>query len=96
MKVQFLGGYRGWATEEVYFANGEETEVTPYIAEYLEKVGFAKVVDKKRQTPNATPKAVELATEGGIPLDEIEGTGADGRVLVEDIRAYIDARYTTT
>ena len=40
---------------------------------------------------NATDAAVELAAEHGVILADIEGTGEDGRVLVGDVRRYIEA-----
>lgn len=35
---------------------------------------------------NATEKAVELAKENGINLQNLEGSGIDGRITVEDVR----------
>ncbi len=44
--------------------------------------------------PNASVRAIELAGEAGIDLSEIEGSGADGKVTVPDVRAAIDAQVT--
>jgi pyruvate/2-oxoglutarate dehydrogenase complex dihydrolipoamide acyltransferase (E2) component len=38
---------------------------------------------------NATDAAVELAHERGIDLAEIEGSGADGRILKSDVEAAV-------
>lgn len=35
---------------------------------------------------NATDAARELAKEEGIDLNEVEGTGVDGRVTIDDVR----------
>ena len=89
MKVAFLGGYRGWATDEVYFAPGEETEVTPEIAVYLQNTGFAVIVGPG--PIEATPQATELAAQHGIDLSKVAGSGTDGRILVGDVKAVLDA-----
>jgi pyruvate/2-oxoglutarate dehydrogenase complex dihydrolipoamide acyltransferase (E2) component len=38
-------------------------------------------------TPVATEKAAELADKLGLKLEEIKGTGTDGRITIEDVRA---------
>jgi hypothetical protein len=35
---------------------------------------------------HATPAAMELADDLGVDLDEVEGSGADGRIVVGDVR----------
>jgi hypothetical protein len=35
---------------------------------------------------NATPAALREAEEGGVDIDEVEGTGAEGRVTVHDVQ----------
>lgn len=40
-----------------------------------------------KPTPAATPAAAELAADAGIDLAEVEGSGADGRVLKDDVVA---------
>ncbi|HEX8208391.1 MAG TPA: E3 binding domain-containing protein [Solirubrobacteraceae bacterium] len=35
---------------------------------------------------NATPSALAVAEEFGVDLDGVEGTGADGRITVRDVR----------
>lgn len=39
--------------------------------------------------PLATEKALEVAAEHGIDLSAVEGTGADGRILVRDVEALV-------
>jgi len=38
---------------------------------------------------DATDAAVELAEEHNIDLEAVEGTGEDGRIVVDDVRALI-------
>lgn len=39
---------------------------------------------------NATPAAVELAAANQVDLEDVEGTGTDGRVTVDDVRSYVE------
>jgi hypothetical protein len=41
---------------------------------------------RKADELDATPKAVELAEELDVDLEEVDGTGADGRITVRDVR----------
>ncbi len=51
--------------------------------------------DRRRQRRaekhNATPAALKAAKEGGVDLDEVEGTGAEGRITVKDVREAAEA-----
>jgi hypothetical protein len=42
------------------------------------------------QEVNATPAAIELAQVNNVDIDDVEGSGADGRVTVDDVRSYIE------
>ena len=46
---------------------------------------------RRAEKHNATPAAMRAAEEAGIPIDEIEGTGADGRITVRDVREAVEA-----
>jgi hypothetical protein len=43
--------------------------------------------ERQAEEVNATPRAVELAQELDVDLEEIDGTGADGRITVRDVRS---------
>lgn len=49
-------------------------------------VGSGKAVSG----PDATPDAVKLAESKGIDLVQVTGTGKNGRILVEDVKAYLE------
>ena len=42
---------------------------------------------RKAESHDATERAYELADELGVDLDELEGTGSDGRITVKDVRS---------
>jgi len=44
--------------------------------------------------PEATSAAQELAEEADVDLYEVDGTGADGRILKADVEAAIDTNST--
>ena len=46
---------------------------------------------RRAEKHNATPAALKAAQEHGVDLDEIEGTGADGRITVKDVREAAEA-----
>lgn len=41
---------------------------------------------------NATDGAVELAVENDVDLDEVQGTGRDGRVTKADVEKFLEDR----
>ena len=41
---------------------------------------------RKAEEHDATDRAFEVADELGIDLDEVEGSGADGRITVRDVQ----------
>ena len=41
---------------------------------------------KRAEKQNATEAAITQASELGIDLDEIEGSGAEGRITVRDVK----------
>lgn len=46
--------------------------------------------EEEVDTSDASPAAAQLADEHGLDVDEITGTGKDGRVLVADVRGAIE------
>lgn len=44
----------------------------------------------------ATPAVRRIAKENNVDITQIKGTGKDGRVLKEDVMAYISGKCTTT
>jgi len=42
------------------------------------------------QEVNATPAAIELAQVNDVDIDDVDGTGTDGKVTVDDVRSYIE------
>jgi pyruvate/2-oxoglutarate dehydrogenase complex dihydrolipoamide acyltransferase (E2) component len=47
--------------------------------------------ERRAEKHNATAAAVKLAYEERLDLDEIEGTGAEGRITVRDVRIALEA-----
>ena len=46
--------------------------------------------ERKAEQHNATERAMELARETGVDLDDVKGSGAEGRITVEDVRSAAD------
>jgi pyruvate/2-oxoglutarate dehydrogenase complex dihydrolipoamide acyltransferase (E2) component len=46
---------------------------------------------RKAEKHNATPAALKAAQEAGLDIEEIEGTGSDGRITVKDVREAVEA-----
>lgn len=42
--------------------------------------------------PNATDAAVELAAENGVDLEDVTGSGADGKITKQDVQDHLDAQ----
>jgi pyruvate/2-oxoglutarate dehydrogenase complex dihydrolipoamide acyltransferase (E2) component len=42
--------------------------------------------ERRAEKHNATQAALELAEEAGLDVDEVDGSGAAGRVTVRDVR----------
>lgn len=47
-------------------------------------------VEVRAEVPEATPAAIKLAEEHGIDLLGVEGTGADGKIVVGDIKNVVE------
>ena len=45
---------------------------------------------RRAEKHNATSAAVKLAYEEGVDLDDLEGTGAEGRITVKDVRIALE------
>ena len=59
------------------------------LAEAAIKAGHAEPADAKSLADMDRAELEALAEQDGIDLSEIEGTGASGNVLVDDIRNHI-------
>ena len=46
---------------------------------------------RRAEKHNATPAALKAAQEAGLDIEEIDGTGADGRITVKDVREAVEA-----
>lgn len=87
MKVEFLTGYRGFITEEKYYKAGEVVDLEPGIANYLLDAERVVLVGMHVE---ATPAATEYAIQHGVNIAKIAGSGADGRILISDVRKHLD------
>lgn len=47
-------------------------------------------VDVEYVEPLATPAAFKLAEQYGVDLSKVEGTGQDGKIVLEDVKKVVD------
>lgn len=88
MKIEFIKGYRGWITDEVHYQAGDELDVDATAAYYLMECEAAVVIEPEEI--DATSGATRLALENDVDLVKVVGSGADGRILVGDVKAFLD------
>lgn len=67
----------------------EETAPTPEVVEAV-KIEKPKVTIMRKKRIKASPIATKLAQEHGIDLEEIRGTGPNGRIVKEDVLKAIE------
>jgi len=67
-----------------------QVETTPVAAINVGEEDNEENAQRRRKKALATPAVRRLATEHGLDVTEVSGTGKDGRVLKEDILAHID------
>jgi 2-oxoisovalerate dehydrogenase E2 component (dihydrolipoyl transacylase) len=46
--------------------------------------------ERRAEKHHATEAAMRLAQESGLDIDEIEGSGAEGRITVRDVKQAIE------
>lgn len=61
------------------------TDPEPAVAGPEDEVQVDDTPDEDVDESNATEAAVELAAELDVDLDEVEGSGADGRITAPDV-----------
>lgn len=96
--------------EFVYGKGGKKVLMQRRYAETLHKLGHGTYSDDGYQTrmltagppakllddePKASEAVLELAKEHGVDIEQVEGTGKDGRIKKSDVEAFIDARDLT-
>ena len=91
MRIQFINGYRGILTNEIHYLPGTVMDLDRETALELIREGRAVAYDPDPEPIEATDAAVELAAEHGIDLAKVAGSGAEGRILVSDVKAAINA-----
>lgn len=93
--ITALGGKTFLRTESVSVDEGfrDEIERNPYL-EIVGDEGLGEPSMSPDLPPqsevDATDGAIKLAEKEGIDLAEVEGSGANGRIIVPDIKALIE------
>jgi len=96
--------------EFVYGKGGKKVLMQRRYAETLRKLGHGTYSDDGYQTrmltagppakplddePKASEAVLEFAKEHGVDIEQVVGTGKDGRIKKSDVEAFIDARDLT-
>jgi pyruvate/2-oxoglutarate dehydrogenase complex dihydrolipoamide acyltransferase (E2) component len=78
------------AREIGHAANEEAKELGFAATRKVRELGERRE-QRRAEKHHATEAAVRLADELGIDLAEIEGSGSDGRITVNDVREAVEA-----
>lgn len=96
--------------EFIYGKGGKKVLMQRRYAETLRKLGHGTYSDDGYQTrmltagppaktlddePKASEAVAEFAKEHGVDIEQVEGTGKDGRIKKSDVEAFLDARDLT-
>lgn len=96
--------------EFVYGKGGKKVLMQRRYAETLRKLGHGTYSDDGYQTrmltagpsakplddePKASEAVLEFAKEHGVDIEQVVGTGKDGRIKKSDVEAFLDARDLT-
>ena len=89
--------------EFIYAKGGKRVPMALRYAETLRKLGhgtyetrmLTAAVPSAPEEPRASVAIQEFAKENGVDIDQIMGTGKDGRIKKSDVEAFIDARDLT-
>ena len=65
-------------------------ESSPKVSDVLAEVEVGDTTQKYGKVL-ATPAVRRMASEEGVNLSEVQGTGEDGRVLKEDLQRHVEA-----
>lgn len=91
--MKFLDAKRSRSPIANKMAAGPSADKSASPAENIPPAKVGIPLDKE---PNATPAAARIAAELGIDLASIQGSGAEGLVLVSDVRSAAEAARATT
>lgn len=96
--------------EFIYGKGGKRVMMARRYADTLAKLGHGTFAEDGYQTrmltavppakplddePKASEAVLEFAKEHGVDIEQVEGTGKDGRIKKSDVEAFIDARELT-
>lgn len=96
--------------EFIYGKGGKKVMMARRYAETLRKLGHGTYADEGYQTrmltagapgklqdeePKVSQAIAEFAKDNGVDIDQVVGTGKDGRIKKSDVEAFIDARDLT-
>ena len=89
--------------EFIYSKGGKRVPMALRYAETLRKLGHGTYETRMltaapaqtAEEPRASAAIQEFAKENGVDIDQIVGTGKDGRIKKSDVEAFIDARDLT-
>lgn len=94
----------------IYGKGGKKVSMARRYAQTLHKMGLVTYADEGYQTrmlaaggpakthdvePKASEAVLEFAQDNGVDIDQVNGTGKDGRIKKSDVEAFIDARDLT-